>query len=336
MPFTIVRNDITKMQVDAIVNAANTELQMGAGVCGAIFRAAGERELQSECKTIGGCQTGQAVITGGYRLPARYIIHTPGPVWRGGAAGEEELLGDCYRHSLALARLHDCESIAFPLISSGLYGFPKTVAMRAASGAIRTFLQQDDMDVYLVLFDKAAVEVGETLLVAVEAFIDEHYAQVHEQTSRKLLRAERAALRPPDEALEEARSAPQTAAPPGELEMLVGRLDEPFAEALLRLIDAKGQSDVDVYKRANIDRKLFSKIRTNKAYIPSKRTAVAFAVALELSVEETADLLERAGYALSRSQKFDVIIEYFIRSGNYDLYAINEVLFHYDQPLLGA
>ncbi|MBM7567077.1 macro domain-containing protein [Paenibacillus sacheonensis] len=373
MPFTIVRNDITAMHVDAIVNAANTSLQMGGGVCGAIFRAAGARELQQACERIGGCEAGQAVATSGFKLPATYIIHTPGPVWRGGSKGEETLLRDCYGNALRLAAQLGCESVAFPLISSGLYGYPKAEALRIASGAIQDFLLGSDMDVYLAVFDKAAVEVSEQLLGSVEAFIDEHYVSETEMVSkrRSLLDAERRAIHDDRdegrheeeaEAVEEAEaraeevdartedaearaeaamSPPMVAgysslSPLSNLEEVIERLDEPFALTLLRLIDAKGRSDVEVYKRANIDRKLFSKIRSNSSYMPSKKTAIALAVALALDLAETADLLERAGYALSRSQKFDVIIEYFILQGQYDLFAINEVLFHYDQPLLGS
>lgn len=334
MPFTIVRNDITKMQVDAIVNAANTSLQMGGGVCGAIFKAAGASELQKECDAIGSCETGQAVVTHGYKLPAKHIIHTPGPVWHGGHNGEETLLRDCYINSLLVAEQHSCESVAFPLISSGIFGYPKDEALRVASAAIQDFLQNRDMDmdVYLVVFDKAAVEVSGRLLGQVEAFIDDYYVAEHTPKLRSMLKAERDMLYEDSPPAAMSAPAPSVAG----LDALIGRLDEPFSLALLRLIDAKGRTDVEVYKRANIDRKLFSKIRSNSAYMPSKKTAIALAVALELNLDETGDLLERAGYTLSRSQKFDVIIEYFIVSGNYDVFAINEVLFHYDQPLLGS
>ncbi|MDU2242036.1 MAG: macro domain-containing protein [Paenibacillus sp.] len=334
MPFTLVRQDITKMQVDVIVNAANTALQMGGGVCGAIYKAAGSQELQAACLPLAPIQTGDAVMTSGFRLPAKHIIHTAGPVYKDGKHQEEQQLRSCYRNSLKLAADQNCESIAFPLISSGIFGYPKAQALQVAVSAIREFLEDHEMEVYLVVFDKAAFTVSENLFGEVANYINEHYVDIHtdRRRSRKLLDVEVEAL--------QASEVPMNFAPAADLSKAldewVGNLDEPFSDRLLRLIDAKGRTDVEVYKRANLDRKLFSKIRTGKGYMPSKRTAVALAVALELTLDETEDLLRRAGYALSRSQKFDVIVEYFIVNGHYEIYEINEVLFKYDQPLLGG
>lgn len=334
MPFTIIRQDITRVKADAIVNAANTELAMGGGVCGAIFRAAGAEKLQAACAQVAPIKTGGAAITPGFDLPAKFIIHAAGPVYRQWNAKEsEELLRSAYTQSLKLAYDNKCESIAFPLISSGIYGYPKDEALQVASASIKEFLADHDMDVYLVIFDRAAFAVGKELLGAVESYIDENYIDDHGEKRRKLLAVEY-------KALNEAMAPPFSQAAPGTaskgLDALVEELDEPFNTTLLRLIDAKGKTDVEVYKRANIDRKLFSKIRTGKGYMPGKRTILALAVALELTLDETDDLLERAGYALSHSQKFDVIVEFFIVNGKYDIYEINEVLFKYDQPLLGA
>lgn len=335
MPFTIIRQDITRMQVDAIVNAANTDLAMGGGVCGAIFKAAGAARLQAACSQLAPIKTGEAVITPGFDLPAKFVIHAAGPVYRHGSAGEsEQLLRSAYTESLRLAHRHHCESIAFPLISSGIYGYPKDEALQVATAAIRDFLAGHDMDVYLVIFDRVAFAVSEELLGAVESYIDENYAAAHTPRRRELLEAEYRAMSDAVKAPPFAGTAP-TAASKG-LDDLIGELDEPFNTALLRLIDTKGKTDAEVYKRANIDRKLFSKIRTGKGYVPRKRTILALAIALELTLPETDDLLERAGYALSHSQKFDVIVEYFIVSRKYDIFEINEVLFSYDQPLLGA
>ena len=249
------------------------------------------------------------------------------------AEQNEQLLRSAYTESLKLAHKHKCESIAFPLISSGIYGYPKDEALQAATAAIKDFLEDHDMDVYLAIFDRVAFAVSEELLGAVESYIDENYADTHQVHRRKLLNVEYKALS--DAAAPSfAKAAP--VAPAKGLDDLVDELDEPFNTALLRLIDAKGKTDAEVYKRANIDRKLFSKIRTGKGYMPGKRTILALAIALELTLDETDDLLERAGYALSHSQKFDVIVEFFIVSGKYDIFEINEVLFKYDQPLLGA
>lgn len=350
MPFTIIRQDITKMQVDAIVNAANTDLQMGGGVCGAIFHAAGPRELQAACDKVAPIRTGEAAITPGFALPAKYVIHAAGPVYRHwNVEQNERLLRSTYTSSLQLAAEHGCESIAFPLISSGIYGYPKDEALHVATMAITDFLADHDMDVYLAVFDKAAFTVSRELLGEVESYIDEHYAETHFYRRKQLLQVELQALEDADSAAYNApmpsvgtqeirpsakrRPAP---APAASIADIVGNLDEPFSATLLRLIDQTGKTDAEVYKRANIDRRLFSKIRTGKGYTPGKRTILALAISLELTLAQTEDLLKRAGLALSHSQKFDVIVEYFIVSGRYDIFEINEVLFQFDQPLLGA
>ena len=342
MPFSIVRQDITKMKADAIVNAANTELQRGGGVCGAIFKAAGAAELQAACDKLAPIKTGEAVITPGFALPAKFVIHTVGPIYRQCSKEEnEKLLWAAYTNSLKRALENNCKSIAFPLISSGIYGYPKDEALQVATKAIRDFLTKHDLDVYLAIFDKDAFLVSEKLLGEVESYIDQHYVERQETRERKLLDVEREFLHVDEEVdkynehlLANAQSFIMDGSKP--IEDLVENLDEPFSEFLLRLIDAKEMTDVEVYKRANLDRKLFSKIRTGKGYMPSKRTAIALAVALELSLAETDELLKRAGYALSHAVKFDVIVEYFIINGKYDIFAINEVLFKYDQPLLGG
>lgn len=340
MPFTIVRQDITKMRVDAIVNAANTELQMGGGVCGAIFQAAGAERLQAACDKLSPIQTGGAAITPGFKLPAKYVIHAAGPVYsRWDKEQSRALLRSAYLESLKLAEKNHCESIAFPLISSGIYGYPKDEALEVARQSIGEFLQDHDMDVYLAVFDKSSFLIGETLLGRVEQYIDQHYVDERQAGRRGLLKVEEDALeaaRPFNAAPPAMPMAGAAAMPPPNLSDLMKNLDEPFSDALLKLIDQKGKTDVEVYKRANLDRKLFSKIRTGKGYTPKKPTILALAVALELTLDETDDLLERAGYALSHASKFDVIVEYFIVSGQYDIFQINEVLFAYDQPLLGC
>ena len=330
MPLEIVRNDITKMSVDAIVNAANETLLGGGGVDGCIHRAAGP-ELLAECRTLGGCKTGDAKITKAYRLPCQYVIHTVGPVWNGGSHGERELLVSCYRTSLALAKEHGCETVAFPLISSGIFGYPKDQALRVAVDTIGEFLLHNDMTVYIVIFSRTAYQISSKLFADIAEYVDDHYVDAHTDSQRERLRR-RSVL--------ESRtlSADATAAPMavGGLDSLLAHLDAGFSETLLKLIDRSGKKDSEIYKKANVDRKLFSKIRNNPDYKPSKTTVIAFAIALELNLDETRDLVARAGYALSASSKFDVIIEYFIRQKKYDIFEINEALFAFDQSLLGA
>lgn len=331
MPLEIVRNDITKMAVDAIVNAANETLLGGGGVDGCIHRAAGP-ELLAECRTLGGCRTGEAKLTGAYRLPCRYVIHTVGPIWNGGGCGEREQLVSCYRTSLALAKEKGCETVAFPLISSGIFGYPRDRALRVAVETISEFLMENDMTVYIVVFDRAAYQISGRLFADIAAYIDDHYVNAHTDPHWERLRRSRLSRRL---TCEEA-APPAARAPGGSLDEWLDGLDAGFSETLLKLIDRTGKKDSEIYKKANIDRRLFSKIRSDPAYQPSKTTAVAFAIALELDLAETRDFLARAGFALSRSSRFDVIIEYFIRQGNYDVFAINEALFAFDQSLLGA
>ena len=329
MPLIIVRNDITKMSVDAIVNAAKESLLSGGGVDGCIHRAAGP-ELLQECRTLGGCRTGEAKITGAYRLPCRYIIHTVGPVWRGGGHGEREQLASCYRTSLALAKEHGCETVAFPLISSGVFGYPKDQALRVAVDTIGEFLLHNDMTVYIVIFDRAAYQIGNKLFADIAAYIDDHYVDAHTDSRRERMRRMGVVESRMLTAYEDVPMATSG------LDEALAHLDTGFSETLLKLIDRSGKKDAEVYKKANVDRKLFSKIRNNPDYKPSKSTAVAFSIALELSLPETRDLIARAGYALSPSSKFDVIIEYFIMQRDYDIFRINEALFAFDQSLLGA
>lgn len=347
MPLTIIRNDITKMQVDAIVNTANPRPVVGGGVDRAIHRAAGP-ELLAARQKIGDIATGAAFITPGYRLPSKSVIHTVGPVWRGGSYGERELLTACYENSLALAEAHDCHSVAFPLISAGIFGCPADIAIATAVQAIRDFLQQheQDMDVYLVVFDKKSFQLSGSLFDDVKSYLDEHYVDVHlEQEYRGDDRRRRLQELGPsaqscDGGLMETPcmlpSKKRTAEKKWSLDDWLEAMDDTFSESLLRLIDAKGRTDPEVYKRANVDRKLFSKIRNNPDYQPSKRTALAFAVALELNLNETRDFIARAGYALSHSNKLDIIVEYFIVHQEYDIFTINETLFAFGQPLLGC
>lgn len=325
MPLQIVRNDITKMKCDAIVNAANSTLLGGGGVDGAIHKAAG-KGLLFECMKLGGCKTGEAKITGGYNLSCKYIIHTVGPVWKGGHSGEEKLLRSCYHESLLLAKKNDCESVAFPLISAGVYGYPKDKALQVAVDEISSFLFENDMTVYIVVFDQKSFNISQKLVSDIREYIDECYVEKHAAMESKRL-----TMMPPmavsDTASKESLDG---------LDNALKQIDESFSQMLLRKIDEKGMTDSECYKKANVDRKLFSKIRSDIHYKTSKNTAIAFAIALELDLDETKELLMKAGFALSHSNKFDIIIEYFIVNGNYNIFEINEVLFAFDQALLGA
>ena len=371
MPFQLVRNDITRMETDAIVNAANRTLLGGGGVDGAIHRAAGPQLLE-ECRTLNGCETGEAKITKAYKLPCKYVIHTVGPRWKGGDKGEKELLTSCYRNSLELALEHGCETVAFPLISSGAYGYPKDKAMKVAVDTIGDFLMEHDVDmkVYLVVFGRESVALGHKLDADIREYIDDNFTDRREQEAwyhrrrADLARDEDflsynrpeypgAAYSMPSESDYSLHKVPTAPSPVHAFRPSVKKpaegsatdtaagipefvLDESFQQMLLRKIDESGMTDSQCYKKANIDRKLFSKIRSDVLYKPSKATAVAFAIALELSRAETDDLLKNAGFALSRSNLFDVIVAYFIDRRNYNIFEINEVLFSYDQSLLGV
>ncbi len=275
-------------------------------------------ELLAECRRLGGCKTGDAKITKAYRLPCRYVIHTVGPVWRGGGHGEREQLASCYRTSLALAKERGCETVAFPLISSGVFGYPKDQALRVAVDTVSEFLAENDMTVYIVIFDRAAYQIGNKLFADIAAYIDDHYVDAHTDSRRERMRRMGVVE---SRMLTAYEDVPMAASG---LDEALAHLDAGFSETLLKLIDRSGKKDTEVYNRNNPD------------YKPSKPTAVAFAIALELSLPETRDLIARAGYALSPSSKFDVIIEYFIMQRDYDIFKINEALFAFDQSLLGA
>lgn len=327
MPLLIQRKDITKLSVDAIVNAANNSLLGGGGVDGAIHRAAGPR-LLAECRGLGGCETGRAKITGGYALPAKYVIHTVGPVWRVGGWGEKQLLESCYREPMKLALENGCESVAFPLISAGVYGYPKDQAIRVALDTISPFVLENEITVILVIFDRTAYDFGRKMFPGIARYMDDLYGRLPVNRQADTHAMARMASAGP---------LPRPMAVKGQsLEDAVSMLDESFSQMLLRKIGEKGLTEVRCYKRANISRKLFSKIRSDAQYRPSKPTALAFAIALELDLPETKELLQKAGFALSRSNKFDVIVEYFIRQGNHNIFEINEALFAFDQSLLGG
>ena len=362
MPFQIIRNDITKVKADAIVNTANPKPRIGRGTDSAIYAAAGEEQLIASRKKIGDIAPGQAVHTSAFALDAKYIIHTVGPVWVDGSHGEWDTLRFCYENSLALADSLDCESIAFPLIATGTYGFPKDEALHIALSEIQRFLLTHEMKVTIVVFDRKALELSESLIGGIEQFIDDHTARELHAKERDGNRSEiarrRRAGRDEEPSLysnisglsaplareetinadEEPVFAPTAAIPDlsgKSLDEILGDAGDSFQQRLLKLIDKSGMDDVTVYKKANIDRKVFSRIRCKPDYKPKKKTALAFAIALELDMPTMTDLLSRAEIALSPSNTFDLIITYFITNKNYDIFEINAALFKYGQPILG-
>lgn len=374
MSFKIVRNDITRIKADAIVNTANPEPVYSAGTDSAVYTAAGAEKLLEERKKIGRIAEGDVAVTPAFALDAKYIFHTVGPIWQGGNYGEKEIVRKCYQNCLDKAKNLELESIAFPLLATGTYGFPKADALLIATSVFSGFLAENEMEITLVVFDSESFAVSDKIFAGVDQFIDENYVgektveeyspvnlraglEAHvadecaeEPIERKAARRERNrnerrglfgsgsnAMRM-DSAIPPVAAAGAACASvaPRSLEDVVKNVSETWQESLLRLITERGYSDTEVYKRANVDRKLFSKIRTNKNYQPKKNTAVAFALALRLNLDETKDFLMRAGYAFSPSSKFDLIIEYSIEHGVYDLMLINGALFDHDQPQLGA
>ena len=335
MPLYIVRNDITKMEVDAIVNSANEKLcDSKGGVNHLVFKEAGENLLK-ECSKLSFKERGDAILTKGYNLKAKYIIHTLGPVWEGGSKNESEILYNSYKNSLLLAKKKRINSIAFPLISSGIFGFPKDKALKIAESAIKSFLFDygEDMDVYLTVFDKSAFKISEDLFYEVKEYINDNYAEKFKET-RRIQREQISSLPFAREMVLMPSMSPKPALNKLSLEEKLKMLDESFQEMLFRKIDESGMKDSEVYKKANVDRKHFSKIKKDKYYHPKKETVLSFAIALELSLSETESMLKKAGYAFSDSNLFDVIVKYFIENCKYDIFEVNDTLFTYDQNLL--
>lgn len=332
MPFEIVRHDITRMTVDAIVNTANPRPVIGRGVDSRIHEMAGP-DLLAARQRIGNIAPGCAAVTPGYGLQAKFVIHVVGTQWRGGMFGESMLLRSCYDSALTLALENGCQSIAFPLISTGTYGFPKDKALQIAISVFSAFLLKHELQIYLVVFDGDSYRLSEKLFRRVASYIDERYADACLQKSAAPGRG----LRRRSEAMcEGAAMDDGVSAVPLSLADRLKQADAGFTETLLRLIDRSGKKDSEIYKRANLSKQHFSKIRNNPDYRPTKPTAVALAIALELDLEQTKDLLARAGYALSNSSKFDLIILYFIEQGNYNIIEINMALYEFDQSLLGG
>ena len=336
MPLQIIRQDITKMKVDAIVNTTNKKMIGYSGIDKAVHTIAGP-EMDAECATLVPLGLGQAKITGGYGLPCKYVIHTSDPVWQGGLVGESAILRSCYIESLKLALQSGCRTVAFPLISSGAYGYPKDQVLKFAIQTITEFLFHNELTVYLCVFDKESYTFSQKLFDDIQDFIEGDDSEKQDDDddfdcSFAIMRSVRmCSEEEPPKVLKETSAKKKT------LQDYMKERDKSFGERLFMLIDESGMTDVECYKKANVDKKTFSKIKCNlKTYKPSKQTAVAFAIALRLDLEETQDLLASAGMTLSRSFTFDNIIRYFIQNENYDIFEINEALFEFDQTLLGG
>ena len=345
MPFQIVRNDLTKMNVDVIVNPANPGAVIGRGTDCAVYEAAGREKLLAERRKIGLIEPGYVAVTPGFKLKAKNIIHAVGTFWNGGDSNEERTMRICYKNVFAAALKLKAESIAFPLMASGFYGFPKEKALDIAVSEIREFLENSDMMVYLVVFDRESVQLSREIYGDIDSFIDENYVAAainaehiieKPKTFRKPKKSEMM-LEVEDELC--VKNCAEPCAPLKEarsFDDIIVNLEKSFMEMVFTYADERGMTDVEVQKRANIDKRAFSKLKCGTTRNPSKPTALALAIALRLSLDETKDLLARAGYALSPCSRQDLIVEYFITHEAYDINEVNIALFEHNEPTLGA
>lgn len=321
MPFLIVRNDITKMSVDAVVNTTQRTVGFGPGVDADIYKAAGKDALLNKRSEIGVIEPGSAAITPGFKLAAKYIIHTVATSYKGGNEGEEECIRNCYKSVFKVAEENNVGSLAIPLLASGNLGFPKGIAIRIALSEIESYLKTSDITVYLVVYDAKSYSISEELYGDIDSYINDNYI---EEKKKSFLRMD--FIPAPRQERMAARS----------LDDVIKNLDKTFMELVFTFADEKGLSDVEVQKRANLDRKAFSKLKCGTTKNPSKQTALALSIALCLSLDETKDLLSRAGFALSPCCRQDLIVQYFIERQAYDIYAVNMALFEHGEQLLGS
>lgn len=307
MPLQIIRNDITKIKADALVNTANVSVGVGPGVDESIYTAAGFDMLLRERAKFGRIEPGECVPTSGFNLDCRYILHTVGTKWRGGAQGEEQILRKCYRNSLFTALRLKCRSIAVPLMATGSFRFPKEMAIQIAKEEIAGFLKTHDILVLLVVYDKECTRITQSLFKDIESYIENRY--IEKETGLKDITA--------------------TMQTPLTLEMLLEKKAESFSETVLKIMSEKEFKPADVYTAANLDRRTFSKLKKNADFHPNKLTAVSIAIGLKLNVMETQALLFTAGYTLSTSDKFDLIIMYCMEKKIYNYMDINFILDDY-------
>lgn len=342
MPLYLKKGDITYMHCDAIVNATDMVLSGSGGVDRMIHEAAGP-DLSLECMKIGYCGVGQAIITKGYDLNAKYVIHTVGPIWSDGNPIEESLLASCYKNALALALEYGCETVAFPLISAGTFGFPEDDAMRIAKESIEDFLDRHNMTVYLVAYRSHTYNMGAKLFNEVRQFVERNSPDDFFECTcmpESVCYSESAPLpkaRAKRPRVAAGNAMPTFSARPKEssLDDLLKQVDESFAEMLARKIEERGISNAECYNKANATKSVFSKIKNNPEYKPTKPTVAGFVLALGLPLDEAKEMLSKACYSLSRSNKFDIILEWFITNRIYNIFDINEVLLEYDQQLIG-
>ena len=314
MSFNIIEGDITKLDVDAIVNAANSSLLGGGGVDGAIHKAAGEKLLE-ECRGLGGCKTGDAKLTKGYNLLAKYVIHTVGPIWRSGEYGEEKLLRNCYKNSLKIAKDKNLKSIAFPLISSGVYGYPMAGAIDVAISEIKKFLNKNDMKIILVIFNRESFVIPNTSLrKEISNILNKENKESVNKGSVNKASIDKESI---------------------DKDAINNKPTNNFYEDLIDLTEEKSISLKELYKKANIDEAELEKIESNNEYYPSKNILLSFVIAFKFSLKEMETLLEKYRYKISYDKRYDLIIKYFVENERYDIFEINTVLFAYKENLLG-
>lgn len=354
MPLKIVRNDITKMNTDAIVNTANEHVTVGPGCDIAVYNAAGYDELlQYRARNIGAVPEGEVFITPGFNLQAKYIIHAVSPFYQGGNNREETKLRSCYRKSLQLAKDNNIKSIAFPLIATGGFGYPKEEGLRIAVDEINAFLMHNEMLIYLVVFGSETTKLAEKIYPDLETYIDTHYVEskyeeeygyayqphpeIYHQRCKKIKKVDVKKLLEEEIVIEKTREARVFDFGVQDESRLKERVLHPadtFSQSLMYLIKTKKMENSEVYKRAILDRKVFSKIKNDINYHPNKLTALCLCIGAKLNLDESRDILARAGYALSPCDKRDIIFSYFIENEIYDMIELDIQLEEHGLPCI--
>lgn len=345
MSFKIMRCDPANVRADAVVITVGREPAPGTEVDQKIYEAGDSRRILEARKRIGVIEPGHAAVTRSYGLPSRYLIHTAVPVWQGGGSGELETVRSCYRESLRLARKIMCRTAAFPLFPKDSEGYPGDKVLEIALSCFKEYLNEHEMDIYLMIGNTDALVIPEAGDMEIDTFIRKSFRKSFRESFREPVmesasyapspRLGRGSAKPYEAFTGSSFQRDKMRASQPSLSYFMTHVGENFREMLLRLIDEKGFSDPYVYKKANLDRKLFSKIRCNPDYCPSRKTVIALAIALELTLDETADLLSRAGYAFSPGSKADLIVEFCIINKIYDIFEVDMLLFKYGQPTLG-